>query len=235
MNSMRALSGRGRVLIAVGLIAILAAAAALLYRSGPSQAPSPARAEKGPVVTASAAVDRSLLVRFHSPYWGSGDAKVEIVEFFDPACEGCAAFYPYVKRVLEEHSGRIRLWVRYAPFHRGADQVVRLLEASRRQGKYAETFEALVRTQSDWAINHAARLDLALRAAEGLGMDMERLKKDMEAPEIGRLIEQDIQDAKTLKIRGTPEFFINGELLDPLGFDQFRDKVSQAVRAAYPK
>ena len=39
----------------------------------------------------------SLFVREYSQTLGRNDAKVIIVEFFDPACETCASFYPLVK------------------------------------------------------------------------------------------------------------------------------------------
>src|SRR3546814_7913689 len=39
----------------------------------------------------------SELVRMHSPVFGAASAKVTIVEFFDPSCETCRAFYPGVK------------------------------------------------------------------------------------------------------------------------------------------
>ena len=36
----------------------------------------------------------TYLVRPHSPVIGPRDARVTIVEFFDPSCETCRAFYP---------------------------------------------------------------------------------------------------------------------------------------------
>ena len=61
------------------------------------------------------------LVRMHSPALGRADAPVVIVEFFDPACETCSAFYPKVKQMLAANPDRIRLVLRYAPFHNGSD------------------------------------------------------------------------------------------------------------------
>jgi len=181
----------------------------------------------------SAVPDRSVLVRFHSPSVGDAGAKVEIVEFFDPACEACAAFYPFVKQLMEEHRGRVRLTIRYAPYHRGADQIVRLLEASRRQGKYAETLDAIVASQERWAINHSARLDLALKSVERVGLQMDRLRSDMASPDLARLIQQDMKDGVTLNVTGTPTFFVNGRPLTKLGYDELRAAVAQAVREHY--
>ncbi|MDP2253620.1 MAG: thioredoxin domain-containing protein, partial [Thiobacillus sp.] len=61
--------------------------------------------------------NKSALVREHSPVLGHADARVEIVEFIDPACGTCRNFYPLVKEMLAAHPDRIRLVLRYAPFH----------------------------------------------------------------------------------------------------------------------
>ena len=87
----------------------------------------------------------ATLVRFHSPTIGNAQAKVHIVEFLDPACETCAAFYPFVKKMMAANPDRIRLSVRYAPFHKGSDEVVKALEAARKQGKYWEALESVLR------------------------------------------------------------------------------------------
>jgi len=177
--------------------------------------------------------DRAVLTRFHSPTFGDPAAKVEIVEFFDPACEACRAMHPFVKKLLEEHRGRVRLTLRYVPFHKGADEIVRLLEAARRQGKYPETLEVLLASQPRWAVKHAAHLDLALKAVEGVGLDMARLKADMAAPDLTRLIKQDMDDAMSLKVTRTPEFFVNRRPLVELGFEELRALVAQEIRHSY--
>lgn len=68
----------------------------------------------------------SPLKRSNVPTIGTIMAKVEIVEFFDPACEGCRAFHPYVKSVLNNHGPQVRLlicsrtWRRLARTERAA-------------------------------------------------------------------------------------------------------------------
>ncbi|NMG42229.1 thioredoxin domain-containing protein [Aromatoleum toluvorans] len=42
----------------------------------------------------------------HSPTLGKADAPVVIVEFLDPACETCRAFYPRVKEDDGGESGQ---------------------------------------------------------------------------------------------------------------------------------
>src|SRR5688572_19776127 len=57
----------------------------------------------------------TTLTRPNSPVMGPAQARVTIVEFFDPACESCRAFYPVVKQIMAEHGGNVRLVLRYAP------------------------------------------------------------------------------------------------------------------------
>src|SRR6188768_1335167 len=139
-----------------------------------------------PASAQSPLADRAVLTRFHSPTFGDPAAKVEIVEFFDPACEACKAMHPFVKKLLEEHRGRVRLTLRYVPFHKGADEIVKLLEAARRQGKFPQALDVLLDSQPRWAVRHVARLDLALKIVEGIGLDMVRQKADMASPDLAR-------------------------------------------------
>ncbi len=90
-------------------------------------------------------------IREHSEALGSDDAKVYIVEFMDPACETCAAFAPFVKQMMADNPGKIKLVLRYAPFHDGADYFVTILEAAKKQGKYWETLDAMFKSQPYWA------------------------------------------------------------------------------------
>jgi protein-disulfide isomerase len=216
------------VVLVVVLIGF-AVAGALMYLGGPTQPKDRKGAQQpGPPV------DRSALIRFHSPSLGDSNAKVDIVEFFDPVCDACRAVYPFVKKLVDENPGRVRLTLRYAPFHRGADQIVRLLEAAGRQGKYWHTLEVVLATQRTWTINNTVRLDLALNEVASVGLDMQRLQEDMQRPEFTRLMALDLNDAGTLKVRGTPEFFINGRLLPAVRLDDLKTAVDRALREAYP-
>ena len=181
-----------------------------------------------------AARNSEALVRFHSPTVGNADAPVHIVEFFDPACETCRDFYPLVKDMMAANPGKIKVTMRYAPFHRGSDVVVAMLEAARKQGKYWEALEGLLDAQPYWVKNHAAQPDVAWKALAGLGLglDMQRADTDMQSPEIARIIQQDLADAQTLNVTKTPEFFVNGKPLPSFGYDQLKKLVDDALANA---
>jgi len=176
-------------------------------------------------------VNRPSLVRAHSPVLGRPDAPVEIVEFLDPACETCRAFYPIVKDLMAAHPGRIRVVLRWAPFHKGSDQVVAILEAARRQGKLWSALEALLAGQDEWSPNHAPQVARVWKHLEGLGLDLERVRADMVLPEVTAVVAQDLADARRLEVSKTPEFFVNGKPLPSFGAVQLRTLVEEAVTA----
>lgn len=178
-----------------------------------------------------AEANQTALIRMHSPTLGKPDAKVTIVEFLDPACETCAAFYPLVKEMMAAYPDQIRLVLRYAPFHNGSDQVVAVLEAARRQGKFWPALEVLLANQAHWAPHHTAQVALVWQHLEPLGLDMEHLALDATDPAIAQVIRQDVEDARTLKVSKTPEFFVNGRPLPSFGYDQLRKLVDQALAA----
>ncbi|MDZ7651369.1 MAG: thioredoxin domain-containing protein [Burkholderiaceae bacterium] len=177
---------------------------------------------------------RTHLLRLHAPSLGPADAKVQIVEFLDPACEACRAFYPFVKSLMAAHPDKIRLSIRHVGFHEGADFAVRVLEAARKQGKYWETLERLLASQSSWAINHRVQPELVLARLDGLGLDLERLKADLKDPEIARRIAIDRDDAQGLRVTKTPEFFVNGRQMATFGREQLAKLVADEIAKMYP-
>ncbi|MEO8655363.1 MAG: thioredoxin domain-containing protein, partial [Ramlibacter sp.] len=152
------------------------------------------------------AQNRQLLVRADAPRVGNPNAPVQIVEFFDPACGTCREFYPLVKKMMAENQGKILLSMRYAPLHPGSDQVVKALEAARRQGMFWQALETLFVSQDQWVQNHRASPDQALSQLARMGLDMGQLQQDMNSPEVARVIEQDIADGKALNVSATPEY-----------------------------
>lgn len=174
----------------------------------------------------------TALVRADAPSFGDASAPVHIVEFFDPACGTCREFHPMVKALMAEHPGKIRLSLRYAPFHPGSDAVVKLLEASRKQGKFEATLEALFARQDVWVQNHTAYPQLLGPLLTPLGLDLAQLQNDANTPEISSVIARDLLDAKALNVTMTPEYFVNGQPLPQFGFSELKQLVADALANA---
>ena len=176
-----------------------------------------------------------LLLRAHAPTLGNADAPVTIVEFFDPACETCAKFYPLVKKMMAENPEKIRLVLRYAPFHPGSDKVVAVLEAARKQGKYWLVLETLLATQAEWAPDHTAHVELVWKPLARIALNLEQMQFDMTSPEIAAIIAQDMADVRELKIKQTPEYFVNRTPLLNFGYEPLKQLVDNALKAAERK
>lgn len=175
---------------------------------------------------------QSRLVRMHSPVFGPQGAPVTIAEFFDPACETCRAFHPVVKGLLAQYPTEVRVVIRYAPFHQGSDQIVLLLEAAKRQNKYAPVLDAVLEAQPRWADHARPDLRVAFQAAEQAGLDINQAIEDAQRPELSAALRQDIEDLTALQVTKTPTFFVNGRGLPSFGREQLLALVAEEVAKA---
>lgn len=180
--------------------------------------------------TAVVAEDSNSLIREHSPVIGPTTAPVTIVEFFDPSCEACRAFYPIVKNILAQNPHNVRLVLRYAAFHDGSDQAVGILEAARKQNLFEPVLEALLAAQPEWAPHTGPDLEKAWQAAAAVGLDLERGRQDASAPEVATVLDQESKDIATWQVEQTPTFFVNGKSLKTFGPQQLIDLVESEVK-----
>jgi protein-disulfide isomerase len=213
--------------ITAGVLVGATVAAGLLYSRSKQAAAPPA-----PPVAAAASSSDSVYVRPHSHFIGPADAKVTIVEFLDPECETCRAMYPLVKQVLQELHGKVRLVVRYMPFHQNSLFAASALEAAAEQKKYWEMLEAMFASQPMWADHHQPRPELIPEIAKQVGLDMPAFNQALSRPAHKQKVQIDEADGKALGVTGTPTFFVNGKMLQELGYEQLRALVAQEVAAA---
>jgi protein-disulfide isomerase len=177
----------------------------------------------------------STLIKFHSPMLGDADAKVYIVKFTDPACETCAAFSDFLKQWMAAYPGKIKLVIRYAPFHEGSTDAVKILIAAKKIGKFWEALEILYATQAQWTQHHQVMVDRLWPLLARAGLDVRAIQSGMNDPDVGPIVEQDLADAKLLDVRKTPGIFVNGKPLEPFGAQEFKELIESELRANYPE
>jgi len=178
-------------------------------------------------------IDQKLLEKNYSAKLGNPEAKVKLVEFFDPACGTCASFYPFVKQLMAANPDKIELQVRYAPFHQGSDFVVMLLEAARLQDMFWEALEVLYANQDKWTQQHVAVPELVVQVLSATKLDMNQLQQDYRNERIISRIRQDIDDGMAIPVEKTPEFFVNGQPLSSFGYQQLQHLVEQEIARQY--
>jgi len=194
------------VLVSAAIVVVGFITAVFLYRN---------HVQEKTVVQAE--TNAGVMVRAHSPVLGPATAAVTIVEFFDPACEACRAFYPYVKQILAAYPQDARLVMRYVPFH-GEPSIagVQILEAARRQDRFAVVLDALMESQPQWASHASPAPERAWEAARAAGLNLEQARAHVATGAVDQLLEQEVADLKAVGVRSTPTFFVNGQpLLKP--------------------
>jgi len=176
---------------------------------------------------------QAILERADAPVKGPANAKVTIVEFYDPACGTCADFYPLLQQLIDQYPGKVRVMMRYAPLHTGSDQVVLMLEAAHRQGKYWQALELLFDNQHRWIVGHISQPAHARSLLNAIALDHAQLDADMTRPELISVVQKDVEDLRNLGVRATPEFFVNGKPMPSFGYEQLAGLVEEAVEKAY--
>lgn len=175
-------------------------------------------------------IDAAPYIRDHSIKLGKNEKNVTVVEFLDPECGSCAAFYPAVKKVLHDYNNEIQVVVRYLPNHKNAPMVVKILEAARKQGKYEETLHMVFASQNIWGQHGNPKPHLIWNYIVQIeGLNIEQLRADMNDPKIEEMMRLDIQDAKELGVTGTPTFFVNGKKLEHLSYDALNELVESEI------
>jgi protein-disulfide isomerase len=225
------------MLVRVGLAVALSFAAAL-----PAFADDAAPATLDPAVQAYAdklqaekdAIQQAAIIKAASrltgdpgtQILGNPQGDVTIIEFFDYQCPYCKADEPAVEQLLKDDHG-IRLILKEFPILSPASLVgAKAALAVVPQGKYQALHQAL--------LAHKGHLDVAQidDIAKDAGVDIERMHKDMLAPDIADAIIGNLNLARALKITGTPGFIVGTKILSsPSSEDDFKKAVAEA-RAA---
>jgi protein-disulfide isomerase len=161
---------------------------------------------------------REELIRPDSHSMGLENAPLTIVEFLDPECESCKAFYPIMKKFLDEHKAKTRFVVRYMAFHTSSAMAVAALESAALQGKYWEYLEILFETAEEWGHKDQPNPAFFEKYAGTLSLDLNKFKNDMTDPRWLTLVERDMKDGQILGVKGTPTVFFNGDMLRNLDY-----------------
>ena len=160
---------------------------------------------------ASAAIaDDSEALRAHpmSPVSGNAGGDVTVVEFFDYQCGYCKRSLRPVMDLLAA-DGQVRMvWKEFPILGPVSRFAARAAMAADRQGRYHEFHVAVMGARGKLT------QDGVIRIGANIGLDVERLRRDMGDPAIEDYLNETAQLAKKLGIRGTPAFVI-GETLVP--------------------
>ena len=142
-----------------------------------------------------------------SPVAGNPKGDVTIVEFFDYNCPYCRKAFKDLEILMKEDKN-LRIVFKEYPIFGGASPIAaRAALAAEKQGKYFAFHKAL--------LEEGGRLTekTVFARARRVGLDIDRLKKDMKSADVDREIAETKRLADRLGVRGTPAFFVGDKMI----------------------
>ena len=152
---------------------------------------------------------------------GNPDGSIVMIEFFDYNCGYCKRALPDVLQLIGASKDVKIIMKEWPILGAGSLYASRAALASHQQGKYWEFHLALM---SERRVDEAKVLEVA----EKIGLDMEKLKADMNSAAVLSTIKTNSTTADKLGIQGTPAFII-GEQLFPgaVGYAKLAEAVEK--------
>jgi len=154
---------------------------------------------------------------------GNKDATVTITEFSDFQCPFCSRFYSALKDVLAAYPTQVRVVVKNfpLPFHPNARPAAKLAMAANEQGKFQGMMESLLANGGDVSD------DKVKDYAKSLGLDYNKLMSDYKNKDSQweKQIQDDMQLAQSVDVRGTPTFYLNGRKTNARDLSSFKSEI----------
>ncbi len=141
------------------------------------------------------------------PVAGNPFGDVTVVEFYDTRCPYCRRMLPTMAELLRADP-KVKLVMKDMPILGNASQLEsRALLAAQRQGGYFKLQDPVMTATAPSSRD-------SLRAqADSLGLDGNRMVRDMDDPAIKARLQNNLDLAKQIGIDGTPAFIIGTHLI----------------------
>lgn len=145
---------------------------------------------------------KDIFKRTNAPIAGNANGDITVVEFFDYNCGYCKKAFGDIAKLIEKDS-KVKVVLMELPIlSKGSEEAAKVALAAKLQGKYWPAHRALLGLRGE--LNEQT----SLKAVEKLGLDMARLKKDMESDEVKGEIKLVRDIAQKMGIQGTPHFLV---------------------------
>lgn len=137
---------------------------------------------------------------------GSNDAKISVVEFLDYNCGWCKRSMGEVAKLIETDKDVRVVFKEFPIFGEGSEYAAKAALAAQKQGKYWELHQAL------FSAEQQVTAEVVDTIATSVGINIDQLKKDMEAPEVAATLAKNQELAQSLLLSGTPAFIIDQQV-----------------------
>ena len=163
----------------------------------------------------------------HGVVLGNKNGDVTFVEFFDYNCGYCKRAMGDMLDLLKNDSKLKVVLKEFPVLSPGSVEAAQVAVAVRMQDpsgkKYLDFHQKLLGGHGPADRAHA------LAAAKDAGLDMARIEKDMQSPEVKATIEENMKLAESMGLNGTPSYVIGKQIvIGAVGLDGLKEKISQA-------
>lgn len=159
-----------------------------------------------------------------------GEEKVVLVEFGDFECPACGEYHSTIKKLTEDFGENMTFVFRNFPLsqHVNARPAAYAAEAAGLQGKYWEMHNYLFETQSEWS-SLSDPNSFFEDYITTLGLDVNQFKKDVKSDTVVAKVNEDYKDGQTVKLQGTPTFYLNGKNVGYPNYEAFKKLVEDEI------
>ncbi len=163
---------------------------------------------------------------FNSKYQatiGNPSGSATLVEFFDYNCHYCKGALPDIAKLIKDDPNLKVVLKDFPVLGPGSIEAAKVAAAARNQlpGDRFWAFHYKL-LGSHGPVGKAE----AMAVAKEMGLDMDRLSKDMESADVKAGLDETMQLADSLQINGTPTFVLGQDLVvGAVGYDQLKDKI----------
>jgi predicted DsbA family dithiol-disulfide isomerase len=160
-----------------------------------------------------------------SPFLGKADAPVTLVVFSDFQCPFCSKIEPLLDEVLKKNPDNVKIVFKHLPLqmHKQAKPAALAAIAAQEQGKFWQMHDAL------FAVSKQLSKETIEKAAQDIGLDMDKFKKDLASPATLEKLKKDMIDAGKASVSGTPTLFINGRQVKGRGVNVVQKMIDQEL------
>jgi len=157
-----------------------------------------------------------------SPVIGNAQGDVTLVEFFDYQCGYCKRAQPDLERLVKQDSGLKVVLKEFPILGPASVTAARASLAAQKQGKYLEFHTKMM------GLKGQLTDDVIYETAQQVGLDLDKLKQDMNDPSVVAELRANMDLAEALGVQGTPAFVINDQIIPgAVGFDALKSQIDK--------
>ncbi len=153
---------------------------------------------------------------------GNPDGKMVLVEFFDFSCGFCRRVHPAIKEIVANNPD-VKVVAKPMTFLSPISKyAAKVALAAAEQGKFADMYNAFFEFEGRLS---ESKIDEIAAAA---GLDMEKLKADMESAKIEKTLNSTAELAAKVNITGVPTMVLNNKILQTLDASVIQEAIDAA-------